>query len=326
MSKVSLKDVAKAMDMSVSTISRSLNNKGEVDPETSKRVQQKAKEMGYVPNYAARSLKGKHSHLIGVIIDDNTNPFYAEVLKGMESEVQKKGYQLLLVNTHNSLTHQGDAVEILQNRGVDGILVAPVRDTDPSDLSAVRVPFVVVGRHFENADFHEVYNDDEQGGYLATKHLLSLKRKKILHIRSRLDLFPSRARLRGYEKALEEEGIDIQWVLDIQGQPEEIHRKLPPFLESHQVDGIFTFNDLFAMEALLCLKESKIKVPEEIAVVGYDNIPYAAYTFPALTSMALDEMWIGKKSVQQLIAQLEKRKLRKKQWIQQPSLCVRESA
>ncbi|HPE67697.1 MAG TPA: LacI family DNA-binding transcriptional regulator [Thermotogota bacterium] len=326
MGRPSLKDIAQVLGYSVSTVSRSLNNKGEIDPKTRERIREKAREMGYVPNYAARSLKGKNSQLIGVIIDDNTNPFYAEVFKGMEREAQKRGYHLLLINTHSSLEDQEYALSLMKSRGVDGLLVAPVRDTNPEDLEGVKLPFVIVGRHFDGSDFYEVYNDEVLGGYLATRHLIEDGKRCPLHIRSRLDLFPARGRLEGYLRALNEVGMGECPVLAVERDPAEIPALLEGFLDSGgKFDGIFAYNDLYAMETLLFLKKRGIAVPKEVSVVGYDNIPYSAYTSPSLTSVALDEIWLGKKSVSLLTSLLEGKKPRKKQWIQKPILNVKES-
>jgi LacI family transcriptional regulator len=327
MAHVTLKDIAQSLNISVSTVSRALNNKGDIDPETKKMVKNKARDLGYFPNTAAKALKGKNSLLLGVIIDDNANPFYAEVLKGMEKAARKKGFHLILVNTAGRLDEQKFAVEFLQSRGVDGILLAPVRDDKPKDLEYFRVPFVVVGRHFEKADLLEIYNDDETGGYIATKRLLEKGKRKLLHICSRLNIFPSRARLNGFKKALKEYNLESsRRIIEISNGPEEVNDKLKTFIEQNgKVDGIFAFNDLYAMEALKVVNDMKMKVPEDIAIIGYDDIPYVRYTSPMLTTVSLNEVWIGEKSVELLLKSIEHKIIRKKRYMQTPVLNIRDS-
>ncbi|MFO7881123.1 MAG: LacI family DNA-binding transcriptional regulator [Kosmotogaceae bacterium] len=327
MAYVTLKDIAQSLNISVSTVSRALNNKGDIDPETKKMVKNKARDLGYFPNTAAKALKGKNSLLLGVIIDDNANPFYAEVLKGMEKAARKKGFHLILVNTAGRLDEQKFAVDFLQSRGVDGILLAPVRDDQPKDLEYFRVPFVIVGRHFEKADLLEIYNDDETGGYIATKRLLEKGKRNLLHICSRLNIFPSRARLNGFKKALKEYNLESsRRIIEISNGPEEVNDKLKTFIEQNgKVDGIFAFNDLYAMEALKVVNDMKLKVPEDIAIIGYDDIPYVRYTSPMLTTVSLNEVWIGEKSVELLLKSIEHKIIRKKRYIQTPVLNIRDS-
>lgn len=327
MAHVTLKDIAKSLKISVSTVSRALNDKGDIDPETKKKIQIRARELGYFPNTAAKALKGKNSLLLGVIIDDNANPFYAEVLKGMEKAARKKGFHLILVNTAGRLDEQKFAVDFLQSRGVDGILLAPVRDDHPEDLDNFQVPFVIVGRHFEKADLLEIYNDDETGGYIATKRLLENGRRNLLHICSRLNIFPSRARLMGFMDALKEYNIDgSKKIIEIKDGPEEVNDKLRNFItQNGEIDGIFAFNDLYAMEALKVVNDMGMKVPKDVAIIGYDDIPYVRYTSPMLTTVSLNEIWIGEKSVELLLKSIERKKIRKKRYIQTPVLSIRDS-
>lgn len=327
MAHVTLKDIAKSLEISVSTVSRALNNKGDIDPKTKKKIKNKARELGYFPNTAAKALKGKNSLLLGVIIDDNANPFYAEVLKGMEKAARKKGFHLILVNTAGRLEEQRFAVDFLQSRGVDGILLAPVRDNHPEDLDNFTVPFVIVGRHFDKADLLEIYNDDETGGYIATKRLLENGRRKLLHICSRLNIFPSRARLNGFKKALKDHNTEgTGEVIEISNGPEQVSNKLRDFLaRNSEVEGIFAFNDLYAMEALKVINDVGMRVPEDIAIIGYDDIPYAKYTSPMLTTISLNEIWIGEKSIELLLKSIEHKTIRKKRYMQTPVLNIRDS-
>ena len=300
MARITIKDVAKSLELSVSTVSRALNDKGDVDEKTREKVKNRARELGYTPNMMAKALKGKTLGLLGVIIDDNTNPFYAEVVKGMEREAKKHGFHLLLVNTAADYEEQVFAIEFLQNKGVDGILIAPVDDTKPVEMDGIKVPFVIVGRHFEKSDFCEVYNDEELGGYIATRHLLEAGRSNIITVQPDMNIFPTRGRSLGYRKALQE-------------------------YSSGTCDAVFAYNDMYALEIIALLRSKGIRVPEEIAVVGYDDIPYSVYVCPKLTSVALDKDWLGRTSTEMLIKMIKGKKIREKRYVQKPVLRVRDS-
>jgi len=327
MRKVTIKDIANALGLSTSTVSRVLNDRDDIDENTRKLVKQKARELGYVPNMFARALKGKRMRLLGVVIDDNANPFYAEVIKGMEKEARKSGFHLLVVNTGANYKEQELALTFLQSKGIDGILVAPVNDNHPEDMHIIKIPFVVVGRHFSKANFLEVYNDEETGGYLATRRLLERGCRRIMIIQPDMDIYPVRGRMAGYHRALKEFDMNlIDPALELKSSPKNVKSVLKRCLKNGiSFDGVFAYNDLYAMEVLSFLFENNIHVPEDVAVVGYDDIPYSKYLYPRLTTIALDEIWLGKKSVELLIKSIENKNIRKKQYVQKPILRVRNS-
>ena len=327
MTRVTIKDVAVSLGLSVSTVSRALNDKGDVDPKTRKKVKEKAVELGYFPNMVAKALKGKVLGLLGVVIDDNANPFYAEVVKGMERQAREYGFHLLLVNTSADYEEQVFAVDFLQSKGVDGILIAPVDDTKPYEMEALRVPFVVVGRHFEEGDFVEVYNDEVLGGYLATKHLLDGGRRNIVTIQPAMNIYPTRGRSEGYRKALIEFSVELyNQSRELKSSPEQAGNSLKEYIKTQGLpDAIFAYNDMYALEVITCLKGRKLRVPEDVAVVGYDDIPYSVYVHPALTSVALDKEWMGRTSVELLVRMVQGEELKKKKYIQKPVLRVRDS-
>ncbi|KUK78967.1 MULTISPECIES: LacI family DNA-binding transcriptional regulator [unclassified Mesotoga] len=327
MARVTIKDVAVSLGLSASTVSRALNDKGDVDPKTRKKVKEKALELGYFPNMVAKALKGKALGLLGVVIDDNANPFYAEVVKGMERQAREYGFHLLLVNTSADYEEQVFAVDFLQSKGVDGILIAPVDDTKPYEMEALRVPFVVVGRHFEEGDFVEVYNDEVLGGYLATKRLLDGGRRNIVTIQPAMNIYPTRGRSEGYRKALMEFSAELySQSRELKSSPEQAGNSLKEYIKTQGLpDAIFAYNDMYALEAITCLKGRKLRVPEDVAVVGYDDIPYSVYVHPALTSVALDKEWMGKTSVELLVRMVQGEELKKKKYIQKPVLRVRDS-
>jgi len=178
---VTMKDIAEKAGVSVNTVSRVLNNKPDISKQTREKILRIAKELGYIKNITASSLRSNQTKIVGVILEDITNLFFAEVMKGMEAAARKYGYQLLLMNTGTDPKKQREAIQTLLERRVEGILITPTEDglSDFERLSHINVPVVLVGRHIERLQLDEIHSDEVKGGYLATKHLLSKGRKKI---------------------------------------------------------------------------------------------------------------------------------------------------
>jgi LacI family transcriptional regulator len=304
MSYITLRDVAKKAGVSLSAASRALNGRQDVSEETRKRISKAAEEMGYVPNHFASALKFQKTHTIGVIIEDNANPFWAEVLKGIESEAQNNGYQVILANTSRSYERETRAVRTLIQRRVDGFLIAPNQEKydDFFDLRKLEVPFVIIGRHikaFESLGIPMVYSDEVEGGYRATKHLIERGCKRITFIGAQPYNTASVERCEGYKKALKEGGIGVDDRLiktggiEIDGGYKSVVELIR---DGMQFDGIFAYNDLMAFGVIKALKENGIKIPQEVKVIGYDDIPFSALITPSLTTMRIHKQEMGRES------------------------------
>ncbi|MGC8545692.1 MAG: LacI family DNA-binding transcriptional regulator [Athalassotoga sp.] len=304
MSYITLKDVAKKAGVSLSAASRALNGRQDVSEETRKRISETARALGYVPNRFAASLKFQKTHTIGVIIEDNANPFWAEVLKGVESQAQEKGYQIILANTSRSYEREVRAIQTLIQRRVDGLLIAPNQEKY-DDLFMIRnlgVPFVIIGRHikeFEPMGIPMVYSDEVDGGYRATRHLIERGCKKIAFVGAQPYNTASIERCEGYKMALKEAGIEIgdrlikTGGIEIDGGYKSVMELIR---DSVKFDGIFAYNDLMAFGVIKALKENKIKIPQEVKVIGYDDIPFSALITPSLTTMRIQKQEMGKES------------------------------
>ncbi|MCL4408347.1 MAG: LacI family transcriptional regulator, partial [Thermotogae bacterium] len=304
MGYITLKDVAKKAGVSLSAASRALNGRQDVSEETRKRISETARELGYVPNRFAASLKFQKTHTIGVIIEDNANPFWAEVLKGVESQAQEKGYQIILANTSRSYEREVRAIQTLIQRRVDGLLIAPNQEKY-DDLFMIRdlgVPFVIIGRHikaFEPMGIPMVYSDEIDGGYRATRHLIERGCKKIAFVGAQSYNTASIERSEGYKTALKEAGIEIDDRLiktggiEIDGGYKSVMELIR---DGMQFDGIFAYNDLMAFGVIKALKDNKIKIPQEVKIIGYDDIPFSALITPSLTTMRIQKQEMGKES------------------------------
>ncbi len=308
MAYVTLKDIARMAGVSVNTVSRALNGKPDVNAQTRQKVLKVAKELGYVPNRSALSLKKRKTHIVGVIIEDNTNPFWAEVLKGVEFAAKKKGYHVILVNTSRNYEEEVEGIRMLLERRVDGLLIAPnqQRYDDLNELRRLGVPFVIMGRHVKEFEgvVPMVYSDEREGGYFATKHLVERGCKRIAFVGAQPYNTASQERYEGYVMALKEYGIEVNDNLvktggiEIDGGYKSVMELLK---EGVKFDGVFAYNDLMAFGVLKALKEANIDVPKDVKIIGYDDIPYSALITPSLTTMRMKKATIGKLSLELLL-------------------------
>ncbi|MBO8160551.1 MAG: LacI family DNA-binding transcriptional regulator [Thermosipho sp. (in: Bacteria)] len=328
---VTIRDIAREAGVSINTVSRALNNKPDVNEKTRKIILNIAKKMGYVKNINASSLRSKKTHIVGVIIADSSNPFYAEVLKGIEAASRKYGYQIILMNTERSYSNEERAIEILLQRRVDGLLITPVQDRndDIIELKNSEIPFVVVGRHFDDLEIDEIFSDEIKGGYLATKYLLDKGRKNILMLNGFLFKSAARMRLEGYKKALKEYDIEfneeymIATDIDVEDGFREI---IKVFEKGLKIDGVVCYNDLMAYGVLKALNNLGLKVPDDIGVVGFDDIYFSSLVCPSLTTVKIRKFEMGYEAFKMLLQRMKNRRKKRKIKILDVELVVRNSA
>jgi len=330
MKYITLKMVAERARVSVNTASRAINNKPDINLGTKKRVLQIAKELGYVRNDTAVALRTKKTGTIGVVIADNRNPFYAEVLNGMEEAAREKNYHIILANTQRDYNKEEEAINLLLNKRVDGLLIAPVqdRDDDIKNLIDANIPFVIVGRDFENINVDAVYNDEVKGGFLATEYLIKKGHKRIALINGFLYKSPARGRLEGYKRAFKEYGIPFDNALVSVGDIDvkDGHERTKQLFEKGlDFTAIFAYNDMMAFGAIQAIREKGLKIPEDIGLVGYDDIPFNSLTNPTLTTIRLKKQELGTKSVTLLLSRINGKRKKMKKVILDVELIVRRT-
>ncbi len=301
--------VAEKAEVSVNTASRAINNKPDINLETKKRVLQIAKELGYIRNAAAVALRTKKTGTIGVVIADNRNPFYAEVLNGMEEATREKNYHIILANTQRDYRKEEEAINLLLAKRVDGLLITPVqdRDDDIKNLIDANIPFVVVGRDFENIEVDAIYNDEVKGGFLATEYLIKKGHKRIALIDGFLYKSPAKGRLEGYKKALNKYRISLDESLMSVGDIniEDGYERTKQMLEKNlDFTAIFAYNDMMAFGAMQAIKEKGLRIPQDIGLVGYDDISFSSLISPSLTTIRLKKQELGAESVKLLLSRI----------------------
>lgn len=327
---VTIKDIAKIAGVSVNTVSRALNDKPDVSEKTKKRVISIANELGYVKNFTASSLKQKESKIVGVVLADSSNPFYAEVLKGIEAAARKYGYQIILCNTEREYKIEEEMIRVLIGRRVDGLIIGPVqtRNDDIKMLRDMSFPTVILGRHFEDVEIDEIYNNEIKGGYLATKHLIDRGRKKIIMLNGFLEKSPAKMRLEGYRKALEESGIPFDESMVSIGDIDfsDGYKRINDIIsEGVKFDAIFCYNDIMAFGVIKALQEKGYDIPCDISIVGYDDILYSKLVNPPLTTIRIKKYELGFEAFRMLINRLRGRRKRIKKVVLDVELVVRKS-
>lgn len=272
--RVTLQDIAQATGYTSNTISRALKDKPDIAPETRKLIQQKAREMGYVRNYIASSLRSGRTKTIALISGTMSNPFYAVLADLIQREAFRLGYSLMILCSLDDPETEISTVEMALSRQVDGILMIPWSSHSPA-LETLRrsgVPFVLLNRFVGDEHDDYIICDEEQGGYLVGRHLIEAGHKKLAMITHMDVTYSTRTRFRGFRRACEEAGIagpDIAYAQV--SRKEDILRQLLQW-KREGFTGIFSFCDVEAWEEIDLLEKAGLRVPEDMAVVGFDNI------------------------------------------------------
>ena len=303
---VSIKDIARAAGVSHSTVSRALADSPLVKDETKRRICHLAREMGYSPSAIARGLVTKRTRTIGLVVTTIADPFVAEVVRGVEETALDRGYNIVLCNSNAEPQRELAAVNTLREKRVDGIIVSASRvgDLYLPMLVETGVPIVLVNNEHSGSYVYSVVTDDEAGGRLATEYLLDLGHTRIAYISGPVLSSTSANRLRGYEQALKARDFmpDPQWIVpgngSARGGEEGMARLLslpsPP-------SAVFCYNDVTAIGALLAARRLGRNVPEQVSVMGYDDIAFAAYTNPALTTVEQRKYEMGSLAMKMML-------------------------
>lgn len=312
MKKITIKDIAIALNLSISTVSKALNDSYEISIKTKQLVIEFAKKSNYKPNILARNLKTGKTSTIGVIIASINNPFFSQVLEGIQNYANEIGYDVIFMQSQDQSELERSCIETLKLRGVDGILISPVHETSNLDLLNSlldqNIPIVIFDRIQHQLSTMKVGVDNMKGAYLATKHLIKLGKTKIINITgSKFGL--SQERFKGYKKALEESGISfnpayyIQCNLQSHSQlDEDLKLSLEKILKSNDMpNAILSSSDTITIRVLAILQELDFQVPNDIAVIGFSNIDHPKSLNPSLSTIRQPSFEIGKQSLEKLI-------------------------
>lgn len=311
--QVTIKDIARELGISPSTVSRALKDHPDISVETKKAVNELAEKLNYQPNIVALSLRQKKTNTIGVIIPEIVHFFFSTVISGIEDVAYNAGYNVILSQSGESYPREVTDMKALFNSRVDGMLISISRETTNFDhiesIISKGVPIVFYDRMYNNPNTSKVIVDDMEGAKEAVLHLIDQGCKRIAHIQSAPNLIISEDRLRGYKEALKDRKIEFKEKLIFTcetGTLEEgksVTQKI--FAQPNPPDAIFANNDPLAMGAMMALKEKGLKIPQDVAVAGFSNWFFDELMEPSLTSVDQPGFQMGQEAARLLIRQIE---------------------
>jgi LacI family transcriptional regulator len=314
--KVTIHDIAKALNIDSSTVSRALNDSSRVTKITKDKILTKAKELGYQRNLLASNLRKSKTNTIGVIVPRISRHFFSSAIAGIEEAAYKLGYTVIICQSLEELEKEKNIVESLLANRVDGLLMSISMETkDYNHLEGLKkrnIPFVFFDRHCNIPGNSNVLIDDFQAGFDATEHLILMGCNNIAHFSGTLDLEIYKNRRKGYLNALKKHNIQPRQELIISSKLMENDgadntKKLLSL--PYKIDGIFSANDVAAIGSIKYLKSENVKIPEDIAIVGFSNEPISSVIEPSLTTINQSGFEIGKTAANLLIKQINNKML-----------------
>jgi len=301
--KPTLKDIAQLCHCSITSASRALKNSPTISLELRKRVQETASRLGYIPNSLATSMRTGSTNTIAAILQDFRNPFFAVFAKYIEEYARDQGYTTLIITTNESAKKEYEACMTALGKNVDGLLLFPVQKDDKSVLllNEQHIPYVLVGRCFQEIDTNTVLTDDEQGAYLITKHLIEKGATHILFLNSYRYIYSSRAREKGFQRALEHStvmGDIVETSMDFGNTRNTLKGYLK---DGHTYDAIITFCDLMGFEAYNTLHKMGLSIPEDILLASMDGLQQDIIFPVELTSAGTDRKEMTRHAIDLLL-------------------------
>ena len=327
------KDVAKAAGVSVATVSRVLNNSGYVGPELTERVWDAVRRLDYRPNTLARGLKTNKTSTVGIVISNIMNPFFTAVVRGIEDRANEEGLTVILCNTDENPDKQEEYLSVLIEKQVDGLLISPVPAHDrhlPVGLAnhLTRIPIVFVDRRSRDLDGSVVLVDNIQGAYCAVEHLIALGHERIGIVTGPLNLTTGSDRLEGYRLALADHGIGyderLSRIADFKLEQAEA-KTMELLSQSVAPTALFVANNLMTIGALRAIRKKGLSIPNDIALVTFDDPEWAEFIHPALTAVAQPTYELGLCAMGLLAKEIENPSIEKQEVVLGCELVVRES-
>ncbi|MEM8861451.1 MAG: LacI family DNA-binding transcriptional regulator [Chloroflexota bacterium] len=330
--RVTVDEVAKKAGVSMMTVSRAINNKDGVGEKTRQRVLQIANEMGYRPSNLARSLATDRTATIGLIVPDISNPFFSQIAHGVETLAFEAGYTVFLLNTDENVDREIAVLNSLWEKRVDGMILCSSR-LEQADLVERLTHFpaiVLINRQF-SAEVNNVctFNiDDQQVAKLAIDHLVATGHKNIAFIAGPQHSVSSQERLKGYQESLAAHGLQVKesYIEHCTPNTDGGYSAAAKLLKSHhEISAFFAFNDLTATGVIRACTDLHLQVPDDVAVIGVDDIPLASLVTPALSTIRIDKRKLGASAMNMLTALMDGKQIEKPQQNVLPKLIVRQS-
>jgi LacI family transcriptional regulator len=325
-----IKEVAELAGVSSATVSHVINGTRFVSEAVREQVLQAMNSLNYQPNALARSLRSGHTHTLGLILPDSANPFFAEMGHSIEMAAFEAGYSVIFCNTENDIERESFYLDVLTKKQVDGIIFVSTGENKESlkKLIELKIPTVVLDRDLAGMQMDFVQADNLQGGYLATRYLISLGHKRIGCIAGSPKVAAGSQRMTGYQKACEEFSIPVDGNLVAYGEFNPVsgwELGLRMLSQKDRPTAIFVSNDMMAIGVLRAAAELSISVPNDLAIVGFDDIELASYTIPPLTTIKQPKVEMGKATLDLILRRISDELAEPKRIVLPVSLVIRSS-
>jgi LacI family transcriptional regulator, galactose operon repressor len=314
MNTVNLKQLAKELNLSVSTVSRALRDSWEISTPTKQRVFDLAKKMNFQPNPYASSLRKHRSRTIAVVIPEVANNFFALAIKGIETIAREKGYHVLIYITNENEAEEVSIASNLQSGRVDGVILSLSGESPDNrhlmELQQRNIPMVFFDRVCDGIEAPKVTTNDYESGFIATEHLIKAGCRKVAHLTSSMNLSISPKRMKGYTDAMlrYDQPVDPSWLIHCGNNDEENYRLIRELLLSDKrPDGIFASVERIAVQIYHICRELNLNIPGDVKVIGFSNLVTASLLNPSLTTIAQPAYDMGKEAATILFRRLEKK-------------------
>jgi len=313
MKKITLKDIAAYFGVSVSTVSKAINDSYEISNSLKVKIQKYAEENNYTPNRLALSLLNKSTKTIGIVLPNILNYFFTQVFYGIEKTANERGYNLISCISNESYEKEVKTLSILSSGTVDGLIISLAEETQfKNDVNHIQkiiksqIPLVLFDRVTDLVECDKVVVDDFEAGFKATKHFINIGCKTIAVVSPIDHSSVGKLRINGYKKAITENNIDYDDKLIVRLEKDDDLSLLLTFLLDYKkIDGILVLDELTAVELMKIIKSKGYKIPEDISIIGFTNGKLSKYVTPALTTMSQHGSYIGENAARILIDKIE---------------------
>lgn len=314
MSNVNIKRLAAELNLSISTVSRALQNSSEIGEKTKARVRALAKKLNYQPNHYAAGLRRRQSHTIAVVVPEVADNFFSLVIDGIDQVAQTKGYHVLIFLTRDDYAKEVNFIRHIQSGRVDGVLISVSSESRDNDhlheLNQKSIPVVFFDRVFEDIPTAKITTDDYKASYKATKQLISKGCKKIACLAIPENLLISRKRVQGYMDALEDSGLQVDSTLIVHcdNNDEENHKIIYDLINKYKPDGIFSSVEKLALHTYQSCIDLKINIPNDLKVISFSSLKIAPLLQPALSTITQPAFEMGRAAAEILFKALQEGK------------------
>jgi len=305
-----IKDIARHAGVSHTTVSRALNHSPLISARTTERIQEIASKLSYHPSVAARSLKTNRSQALGVIVSHIADPYFSEILQGIDDVAQENGYSLFIASAQHDQVRENSIVQTMREHRVDGVILCSPHFTaeQSNQLNSYNIPIVALNNQASESYRFAIYHDDVDGSRQACQHLIGLGHNKIAYLGNATSGRTTQERLEGFIQAMKEAGLPVlpEYIHQVSGNnPEQGLEGVEYFLGlPERPTALICYNDLMAIGVLKGLHKAGVRVPEDISVTGFDNIMYSNYIQPPLTTIDQPKRFLGAEAAKLMFAQL----------------------